>query len=39
LRVPSPDRTIYVTAREVVAFENSKFQKDQVSRGALLSQR
>jgi len=39
LRVPSPDRTIYVTNRELAAFEESKLQRDQISRGALISQR
>jgi len=39
LRVPSPSKTIYVTDRELAAFENARIRKDQISRGALLSQR
>jgi len=39
LRVPSPNKTIYVTDRELAAFEGARVRKDQISRGALLSQR
>ena len=39
LRVPLPNKTIYVTDRELAAFEGARVRKDQISRGALLSQR